>query len=146
MEGDFGAGNWGFLQGKELYLAPFYDNAESMLQLMNAIDERSFSLEKAMDFSLGEYQSPFISFRKGQIIAKEGFDNITNEVIERFRASYTVEGFCSYVRDILSPLSFSFKKDEGMFLYTALVLRYLHVIEGLNESELLEVAKGIPKY
>lgn len=146
MEGDFGAGNWGFLQGEDLRLAPFYDNAESMLQLMGAIEERSFSLEKAMDYAMREYYAPFICFSKGHIIAKEGFEDITNEVIGRFKAAYTVEDFCSYVRDILSSLSFYFNRDEGIFLYTALVLRYLHVIEGLGKDELLEVINGIPSY
>ena len=64
----------------------------------------------------------------------------------RFRASYTVEGFRSSVRNNLSSLSFIFKREEGMFLYTALVLRYLHVIEGLGKDELLKVAGSLPSY
>ena len=99
---------------------------------------------QSMDYAMREYYAPFICFSKGHIIAKEGFEDITNEVIERFRAAYTVEDFCSYVRDILSSLSFYFNRDVGMFFYTALVLKYLHVIEGLGMDELLEVADSIP--
>ena len=145
-EEDFGAGNWGILQGKDMRLAPFYDNAKSMLQLMDAIDERSFSLEKAMNYALEDYEAPFISFRNGLFEAKEGFEGITGKAIEHFRTAYTVEDFCSFVKDILSSLPLVFNKEEGMFLYTALVLRYLYVIENLTGDELMQIAEGIPHY
>lgn len=145
-EEDFGAGNWGILQWKDTRLAPFYDNAETMIQLIDAIDGRSFSLKKAIDYSIGEYTGPFILFKNGHLVARSGLEDITNKAIESFKESYTVERFCSYVKDTLSSLPSVFNKEEGLFLYTALVLRYLHVIENLNENELTEVAKDTYMY
>lgn len=34
-------------------------------------------------------------------------------------------------------------KKESMFIYTALVLRYLYIIEGLKKDELQEVANDL---
>ena len=145
-EEDFGPGNWGILQGKETCLAPFYDNAETMLQLMMAINDRTFSPEKAIDYALGDFETPFISFREEIFVAKEGFESITNEAIGRFKETYSVERFCFFVKDAIFDVSqyINIGKDVGVFFYTALVLRYLHVIEGLGMDELLEVADSIP--
>lgn len=66
--------------------------------------------------------------------------------MNRFKKAYTIESFCSSVKNALSALSSVFDKEAGMFLYTALVLRYLHVIEGLEKDELLEVADALSPY
>ena len=147
-EEDFGSGNWGIFQGEESYLAPFYDNAMSMTQLMRAIDEQSFSLEKAINYALGEFWTPFVSFRNGQLVAREGFDDVFDEAVKQFKATYTIESFCSFVKDALVLLSSitidtRIDKEAGMFIYTALALRYLHVIECLGKDELLEVVDSL---
>ena len=145
---DFGPEKWGILQGEKVYLAPFHDNALSLIQLMKAIDERSFSFEKAIYYAIGEFWTPFISFKNGYFEAKEGFEDITAEAIGSFKKNYTVENFCSFVKETISDAYqyINIEKEAGMFLYAALILRYLHVIEGIGKDELLEVANGLPLY
>ncbi len=146
---DFGSGNWGILQGKQSRLAPFYDNALTMVQLMKAIETHSYSLEESVSYALGKFGTPFIHSGKGNFIAVKGFEDVTEEAANRFKKTYPTESFCSFVKDALSSLSRytnNIGKKEGMFLYTSLVLRYLHIIEGLAKDELLEVANGIPSY
>lgn len=119
-----------------------------MIELLTAITDCSFSHEKAKDYAMGEYSAPFITFRDGHFKAKEGFEDITTKAIERFKRAYIVESFCSFVKDTISDVSqrINIGKDAGMFLYAALVFRYLHVIEGLGKYELLEVADSMYSY
>ncbi len=102
------------------------------------------AFEKAIYYSLGEFWTPFICFRKGHLIAQEGIENILDEAVNRFKKAYTIEKFCSFVKNALSALSSVFDREAGMFIYTALVLRYLHVIEGLEENELTEIGQSLP--
>ena len=101
------------------------------------------AFEKAMDYSLGEFWIPFICFREGHLVAKEGIEDILDKAVNRFKKTHTTESFCSSVKNALSSLSSVFDKEAGMFTYTALVLRYLHVIEGLEENELTEIGQSM---
>ena len=56
-----------------------------------------------------------------------------------------MESFCSFVKDTIIDTSqyIDIREEVKMFLYAALVFRYLHVIEGLEKDELLEVADSL---